>query len=517
MSELSRRDLLKAAAAAAAAVAVPRFSLAAVEGAPSHGWQFASATEVARALRAKQISSVEITRLALERIDRLNPRLNAVVTVTADLAMKRAREADAALAKGEFWGPLHGVPCTIKDTFETEGVRTTSGAPELKDHVSKVDALAVARLRSAGMVLLGKTNTPAWAGDWQSHNEVFGTTNNPWDLTRTPGGSTGGGAAALAAGLGYLTIGSDLAGSIRIPAHFCGVFGHKPTLNVVPFRGHVPPMPGAHVGPVDWPAVGPLARSAEDLRLALSILGGPLPEDAHAYSWKLPPPRKRSIRDYRIGFALDHPLCPVTGEVRDRLVASVEALRSAGAQLEEGFPRSVDVREQYKTFLELLWPMDLDDASPEEKARVRALKPAPDDLLTLTMRHALDATPAEKATLRNRRVPMRLAWQQYFQDHDAFIMPTHFLPAFPHDHREPQWARTLATPDGPRPYFDQNMWAALPVITGLPATVAPVGHTPKGLPVGIQIMGPWLEDATPIFIAGVLEQAFGFQIPKGFE
>jgi amidase len=276
-------------------------------------------------------------------------------------------------------------------------------------------------------------------------------------------------------------------------------------------------MPGAYVGPTELVVAGPLARSAKDLQLALGIIGGPLPEDAIAYGWKLPPPRRKTIREYRIGFALDHPLCPVTKDVTGRLQAAVDALRRAGVQVEEGFPKTVDAREQYKSFLEILWPMDLDEATEEEKARIRALKPAPDDLLASTMQHALDAPAEEKATARSKRVPMRLAWQQYFADHDAFLMPTDFLPAFPHDHREPQWVRTLATPEGARSYFDQNMWSSFAIMTGLPATVAPVGLTPSGLPVGIQIIGPWLEDATPIFVAGALEQIFGFRVPKGFE
>ena len=198
----------------------------------------------------------------LDRIEKLNPWINAIVTLTADAAMQRAKEADAALAKGEVWGPLHGVPCTIKDTFETVGVRTTAGAPFLKDYVPKQDAVAVARMRAAGMVLLGKTNTPLMAMDWQSYNDLFPTTNNPWDPGRTPGGSTGGGAAATAAGLGYLTPGSDIGGSIRIPAHFCGLFGHKPTYDVVPLRGHIPPLPGAMSALADLAVAGPLARSA---------------------------------------------------------------------------------------------------------------------------------------------------------------------------------------------------------------------------------------------------------------
>ena len=519
MADLTRRSALKVLGAAALVASSPRLTFATLGKSappPPRGWQFASATEVARAIREKTVTSLELTQLALERIARLNPKINAMVTVTAESALQRAREADEALARGEVWGPLHGVPGTIKDTFEVKGVRMTAGAPELKDHVSEVDALAVARLRAAGMVILGKTNTPAWAGDWQTYNELFGTTNNPWDLTRTPGGSTGGGAAALAAGLGYLTIGSDLAGSIRWPAQCCGVFGHKPSLNLVPFRGHVPPMPGSFVGSVELPVVGPLARSAADLRVALEVLGGPLPEDAIAYQWKLPAARKQSIRDYKIGYVVDHPLCPVTKEVRERLLAAVEALRAAGAQLEEGFPPTIDARKQFEAYLTVLWPMDLDEATEEQKAQIRAMKPAADDLVGTTMQHALVSTEEERTAARKSGGGMRRTWQKYFADHDAFLMPTSFLPAYPHDQRMPQWSRVLGTPEGPRAYFDQDIWPAIPIITGLPATVAPVGLTPSGLPVGIQIMGPWLEDATPILVAGALEQAFGFRVPPGF-
>ncbi len=383
MSDLTRREVLGAGAAAAVAAALPRVSHAVAPtggAAPAGGWQYASASEVAAAIRAKRISSLEVTELALDRIGRLNPTINAVVTVTAEEALRRAREADAALARGDVWGPLHGVPGTIKDTFETAGVRTTAGAPPLKDHVPARDAVAVARLKAAGMVLLGKTNVPIFAGDWQSYNDLFGTSNNPWDLARTPGGSTGGGAAALAAGIGYLTLGSDIGGSIRVPAHFCGVGGHKPTIDVVPLRGHIPPMPGVVTGPTPLPVAGPLARSAADLRLALGVLGGPLPEDAIAYRWQLPPARKRSIREYRIGYVLDHPLGPATGDVRTRLQAAVDALRGAGARLEEGFPKEVDVADQYRTYLDILWTGMLAGAPKEELDRIRALEPSPDYL-----------------------------------------------------------------------------------------------------------------------------------------
>jgi hypothetical protein len=241
---LTRRELLGAGLAlAGAGLLRPRLVRAAVPD-----LDFASALDAALAIRAGDVSSVELTNRMLARIARHNPKLNAIVTLTADPALARARAADDARAKGESWGPFHGVPITIKDTYEVNGARTTAGLSVYKDHISPRDAAVVARLKGAGAVILGKTNVPPGAADWQSDNPIFGRSNNPWDLARTPGGSTGGGAAALAAGLSYLEPGSDLAGSIRIPSHFCGVYGHKPTLDLVPLRGHVPPPPGIPAG-----------------------------------------------------------------------------------------------------------------------------------------------------------------------------------------------------------------------------------------------------------------------------
>lgn len=256
---------------------------------------FKSALDVARAIQRGEITSLEITNRILERIEKYNPAINAVVITLKDDALNQARAADEALAKGEIWGPLHGVPCSIKDTLEIANVITTSGFPLLKNHHPKRDAVVVERMRGAGAIIIGHTNVPLMGGDWQSYNEVYGTTNNPWDLNRTPGGSTGGGAAAIAAGLSYLSIGSDIGGSIRIPSHFCGVYGHKPSLNIVPMRGHIPPLPGVQLPPADLVVVGPLARSAADLKLALQIIGGPDPSDAIAYKWDLPPRSRNSF------------------------------------------------------------------------------------------------------------------------------------------------------------------------------------------------------------------------------
>lgn len=520
MAPCTRRQFVVGGAAAVAAVALaPPWSAAELKAtnAPANGWQYESAAAAADAIRRKQVSSVELTKLMLERIEKLNPRINAIVTVTAEQALRRAADTDAALAAGEIWGPLHGVPCTIKDCFETEGVRTTAGAPFLKDYVPRQDAVAVARMRAAGMVMLGKTNVPLMAGDVQSYNELFPTANNPWDLSRTPGGSTGGGAAATAAGLGYLTVGSDIGGSIRIPAHFCGVFGHKPTFGVVPVRGHIPPPPGVMIEAMDLGVAGPLARNAADLRLALGVLGGPDTEDSIAYNWTLPPARKKSIREYKMRYVLDHPLCPVTAEVKQRLQAGVDALRKGGAQLEEGFPDSIDVAGQYKTYLHLLWSVVLPGSPKEQIEQLRASTPAADDLVLTNAKSAIESSYPQWAEASEDRYRIRAAWRRYFREYDAFLMPTCFVPAFPHDHSADWFGRVLSTPEGRRRYTDFLFWSSFAMVSGLPATVAPVGFTNGKLPVGIQILGPWLEDATPIFVAEALEPAFGFQIPKGFE
>lgn len=524
--KLTRREFVLAAAGTAGMAtrpsACPRLEPGAYYGkaetrAPARGWQYASAADAARAIRAREISSVELTKLVLDRIEKFNPKINALVTVTAEEALRRAAEADAALAAGKILGPLHGVPCTIKDVFETAGVRTTSGAPFLKDYVPKQDAVAVARMRAAGMVMLGKTNMPPMAGDMQSYNDLFPTANNPWDLSRTPGGSTGGGAAALAAGLGFLTLGSDIGGSIRIPASFCGVFGHKPTYGVVPIRGHIPPPPGTSVAPPDLGVAGPLARSASDLALALSVLGGPEPPDAIAYKWGLPPARKKSIREYRIRYVLEHPLCPVDAGVTGQLQAGVEALRKAGARMEEGFPDYIDVAGQYKTYLHLLWSVVPPASLGEAGARIMSSIPPPEDLVMTGVKSAAQGSYAQWAEANERRYASRAQWAKYFGEWDAFLMPACFVAAFPHDHSPDWFTRVLQSSNGKRRYTDFLFWSSFATVSGLPATVAPVGLTPDRLPVGIQILGPWLEDATPIFVAGNLESAFGFQVPKGFE
>ena len=479
---------------------------------------FKSALEVARAILRGEISSLELTKHILERIEKYNPPLNAVVTLLKDDALNRARAADEALAKGKLWGPLHGVPCSVKDTLEIANVLTTSGSLELAGHIPKRDAIVVERLRKSGAVIIGHTNVPLFAADWQSYNKVFGTTNNPWDHKRTPGGSTGGGAAAVAAGLSYLSIGSDIGGSIRIPAHFCGLYGHKPSLNVVPMRGQIPPPPEILIPPADLAVIGPLARSAGDLKLALKIIGGPDPENSTAYSWTLPPARGTRLSDYRVGYVLDDPLCPVTSEVEEMLIRTIKALREAGADLEEGWPPGVNPSDQYEIYRFLLSSTYANELQNErlDEFRERALKR--DGSEEAMRAWAWTAPHKYYQAISSARMKARAIWQDYFRTHDVFLLPTAFIPAFPHDHSEPAEKRLLDTLEGPRPYYDLLFWISFATLTGLPATTAPIGLTNDGLPVGIQIIGPYLEDATPIDFAGKLADIIGeFQPPEGYK
>jgi amidase len=478
------------------------------------GLVFSSVCEAVVAIRRGDVTSLELTELIFNRIDRFNPAINAIVTLMRDEALACAREADEALARGEVWGPLHGVPISIKDCFKTAGVRTTAGSRSISDNVPEEDAVAVARLRAAGAVIIGHSNVPVMAGDWQSYNRVFGTTNNPWDLGRTPGGSTGGGAAALAAGLSFLSLGSDIGGSIRVPSHFCGVYGHRPSVNVVPLEGYIPAMP---YSPQIQYVAGPLARSAEDLRLAMEILGGPGADDAVAYSWSMPQERGASLTDYRLGYVLDHPACPVSSCVKGVMADAVESLRGEGVDISEGWPEGVDPVGQHATYRFLLGSWYASSLKDEEFEETRRRASDQDGSYEAIRNLALTAPHKLFHRALKERVEAREAWRRYFEHRDAFLLPVSFLPAFPHDHSQPFWGRVLQTPEGPRRYEDLMFWISFATLTGLPATVAPIGKTGEGLPVGIQIIGPYLEDATPIDVAARMAKVTGgFEPPGGY-
>ena len=518
----SRRGFLKTATGVIAATPfVGRLSRAKATPASPFDPSFGTASEALHAIRGGVISSRELVAHTFKRIRQFNPKINAFVTLLEEPAMQRAAQADEALAAGKPWGPLHGLPILIKDVFETAGVRTTSGSKTLENYVPKNDAAAVARLKGAGAIVVGKTNLPEFASDVQSYNEVAGTTNNPWDLTKTPGGSTGGGAAGLAAGFGFLELGSDIGGSIRTPCHFCGVYGLKPTLNVVPLQGHIPPPPGVVIGAVDLPVVGPLARSAQDLRLELEVIAGPTAPEAQAYTYRLLPPRGARLKDYRLGYVLDDPFCPVAPEVKEVLAGTVNALRKHGVGPEEGWPKGVDPQAIFDNYMRVLAGFFAPFTSPEELKLMHESLESPWGYYARRWIEGAEGLHKDWLEQSGLRLKARQAWQEYFQTHDAFLMPEAFVPAIPHDHRssgrffhEP---RTIATSQGPRPYGDIFRWISFATLTGNPAAVAPVGRTRGGLPVGIQIMGPYLEDATSIDVAGLLADVIGgFQAPPGF-
>ena len=478
---------------------------------------FRSATKLCRALAAREISSRELLELHLARVEALDPRVGAVVTLDADRARKRADEADAALARGERWGPLHGLPITVKDCWETAGLRTTCGAESLRDHVPQTSAVGVQRLLDAGAVLFGKTNTPKWTLDWQTYNDLFGITRNPWNPERTSGGSSGGSAAAVCAGFSPLEFGSDIGGSIRIPSHCCGVYGHKPTWGIVPLRGHIPGPPGS-LYEKDINVGGPLARCAEDLGLALDVLAGPLPEAARAWRLELPPPRGTRLSEFRIAAWLEEPGFPVDAAVRVRHEATLEALRRAGAQLDDSARPDIDLAHAVGLFQRLLAPLTADSLTEDEFRGLVGLEPAGQPESVAQFVRSVGIRHRDWLFLHDERERMRTAWARFFQDWDVLLCPVLPVPAIPHDLAEPMLLRQVAVNDELLPYVEQIAWMGLIGSVHLPASVAPVGRTAENLPVGIQIVAPHLEDRTSIEFARLLGREIGgYEPPPGFD
>jgi amidase len=478
---------------------------------------FRSAKQLAAAIRRKHIGCLELLDLYLARVAKYNPALNAIVATDVDGARQRARAADRALARGRPWGPLHGVPMTIKESYDVAGMPTTWGIPQQKDNRPTQNALAVDRLLDAGVVFFGKTNVPIFLADYQSYNAIYGTTNNPWDLSRAPGGSSGGSAAALAAGLTGLEAGSDIGSSIRNPAHYCGVFGHKPTWGIVPPRGHGL----GRVAMTDIAVVGPLARGADDLRLALDVMAGADEIDGAGWRLRLPPPRRKTLREYRVAMMLDDPSSAVDATVQDRLQALADFLARRRAKVSDRARPDIDTVQAHRVYVQLLRAATVGRLSATEfeknLATVQTL--APDDQSYFaqmtranTMYHR-DWLPANEARHR-----MRWKWAEFFKEWDLLLCPVTASAAFPHDHEGERYQRTIEVNGQRVPTTDQLFWAGLTGLVYLPATVAPVGLTPGGLPVGVQIAGPQYGDRTCIAFARLLEQEYqAFVPPPGYE
>ena len=471
---------------------------------------FLPATELLAELRERRLSSVEVLRHFLGRIDRFNAEINAFVTLDAERALERARECDEARARGEDLGPLHGLPMTVKDALETSGLRTTCGSELLAGHVPERDAEAVARLRAAGAVIFGKTNLPTFAADGQSFNPVAGTTNNPWDHSRTPGGSSGGSAAALAAGFTGFELGSDIAGSVRHPANFCGVFGLKPSFGLVPLRGHIPGPPGT-LADVDMNVLGPLARGADDLDLGLDVLAGPDAAAAKAWRLELPPPRADSLGGYRLAVQVDDDACPVDSEVVGAVRTALDALTDAGARLEEG-PGAVPLADSIRVHRTLLMSTASSGLTDEEfagiEAAIRAGAPVDGSDRARHMRWLVQSK-RDWNFANEERAWMRAAWASFFEEYDAFLCPVTPNPAIPHDHDPDMDGRTVEINGVRRPYWDQVGWIAPASACHLPAVSAPVGFTSTGLPVGLQTVAPFLEDRTAVDLARRITQVVG--------
>ena len=478
---------------------------------------FLSATEIAARISARKLGCEEILRHYLDRVDRYNGALNALVVDVREQAIEQARAADRAVARGGELGPLHGVPMTVKESYNLAGTPTTWGNPDWSDNIAGEDAVSVSKLRQGGAIIFGKTNVPLMLADFQSYNAVYGTTNNPYDHSRVPGGSSGGSAAALAAGLTGIETGSDIGGSIRNPAHYCGVFGHKPTWNLLWIRGHSPP--GDMRSKPDISVIGPMARSAHDLETAVRTMAGPDEIMARGYRLDLPTLGGRTLADLRVAVWADDERVPVSGEVRARVLRVAAAFADGGALVDETARPAFDAaraHETYSVLLQATMAARMPDAEYESlRAHVENLDPDDDSEAARVFRAQVASFKLWKQQ-DERRSHLRWKWHEFFRRYDLVLMPIMSTSAFPHDHGE-MGERTIAVDGAPQRYFDQVFWAGLASASYLPSTVIPTGLDAHGLPIGVQIVGPEYGDLVTIGAAKMMEAAgFRFTPPTEY-
>ena len=447
---------------------------------------FLPANQIAKLIQDRLVSSVEVIEAHLAHIAQHNPKLRAIVTLDPENAYKQAKAADEALAKGEIWGPLHGVPITIKDSIETKALRTTSSYEPLADYIPKQDATVVARLRAAGAIIMGKTNTPELTTDFQTNSPLFGRTNNPWNLDYTPGGSTGGGAAAIAAGLSPLEVGSDLAGSIRVPAHFCGLFGLKPTEHRVPTFGHIPELPGKPKTIRHLQNIGPLARCVEDLRLCLSLIEEPSAQQ----KWLLNRPQQEEIienlRTYRYAWTDGFGDIPASTETQKSLEKLALSLENLGCCLEKHNPPNLDFTVAKENYSEIL-DFEFHQASVNQQQYENAL---------------------------NRRNLIIADLERFLCDWDVWLCPVVPISAFTHCPSD----KPIEIDGQEFPYFEGiSAYTAIFNLTGNPVVVLPFTQSQDGLPIGVQMVGKRGSDLRLLAIAEKLTQVTGsFQSPPGY-
>jgi amidase len=478
---------------------------------------FQTAHNLAAAIRAGQVSALEALEALIARIQQLNPALNAIVTLDIEGARRTAQEADAALRQGQVWGPLHGVPVTIKDSFETAGLRTTSGYPPFAERIPTEDAPPVARLRQAGAIVLGKTNLPALASGIQSNNPVFGRTNNPWDLARTPGGSSGGAAAAIAAGLSYLELGSDIGGSIRIPAHFCGVYGLKATGGRISGKGHLA-SPRRLVVPPGWEALlqlasfGPLARSIADLRLVLPILSEP---SAPALEQPFP----STLADLRIAWSDDFGGAPLETATRRMLRGLADTLAQAGCKVARRDPEGFDFQEAWYVSGVCLGAINTLFQSPFTRWLRRLRAPllsilGPRDALIQGLYSGLSMRPGRVLVALKQREALIDRLESFFDEWDAWVCPVFPGPAF--THRQPNAPIEVDAQQVTQ--LKANLLHSIIFnLSGHPVVTIPVGRSALGLPLGVQIVGrKWQEMRLLDVAEHIATLTPGFQSPPGY-
>jgi len=478
----------------------------------------ASAQDQADAIRCGAVSATELLDATIDRYNRFNPVLNAVVVERIDAARARAAEADAATAAGESWGPLHGVPMTIKEAWGWLDTPSTSGHPHLAEWRPEKNDEAVQRLLDAGAVIYGKTNLPVSMADWQTFNPVYGTTSNPWNPDLIPGGSSGGAAAAVASGMTALELGSDIGASIRNPAHYCGIFGHKPTYGLVPIAGH-----GAPGDPttLDIGVGGPMARTAADLRMGLDIVAGA--DDMNAVGWCLELPEARWGRpgEIRAAVMLESPCVEQDDELTEQLATTVESLAALGVQVDDTARPAIDIERSHEVYMTLLraatgtgYP---EEALAEHQANAERYAAGDRDYRAV-MGRGTAISHWEWAAFHREREHERLAWAAFFEDYDLLLCPTAASAAYPHDQVGERPERTITVNGTQQPTTDQLFWAGWSCGVYLPGTVAPAGLTRSGLPCGLQIVAPYLRDYDSIAFAGLMERELGgYQAPPGYD
>ncbi len=457
---------------------------------------FASATRIATAVRTGEVSAAEVVEAHLAHIHRHNPGLNAIVTLDEEGARAAAHAADEARVRGESLGPLHGVPVTIKDAIETAGLRTTCGTPLLADHVPDEDAVAVARLRAAGAIVLGKTNVPVLSAAVEVNNPLFGRTNNPWDASRTPGGSSGGSAAAVASGMTPLDLGADIGGSLRIPASFCGVCALKPTEHRVPTAGHIPPLPGYPQAVRHMNTLGPLARTVDDLALVLHVIAGPDRRQPDVPPVPLGAASDVALDGLHLAWTPDLGALPVTAEIHGLLRHLADTLDEAGCRVEQRLPENLDMQHVVDVWVAM--------AQAERNWTMRpSEEPAPD---------VPDARQYAR-TLMQRDALVR-SLEDFFDAWDALLCPATGIPAFLH--MEDPASFVIEGKEAPY-YLPLTPFNMLFNITGHPVVVLPLGLTASGLPVGVQVVGRRWDEARLLGLAGALFSILGpTPRPTGF-